>query len=412
MKTVLKKNIYSLLILSVAWFAVTSCDTYEPDPRQEEESFTKIYDNSQFSFSITPLDIKQTADKGYLVLADRKLDNTDYAGIYLMKADEKGNFVKDIEVEETYVHPVIQLMEDQESFYFFCMNQETLGTVLVKIDAGLESIEFIDVPNIYPLAADKDNTPGNFVLLNYDHENRKSVLSKVNTAGAILDDVGVDIGLGDNDAIDEAIILHFRRTSRHLPFQAGHIPSGPYFFNGFEDYTFSLVFTTFNDDNPVSGAVNGQEDNGGFSTIMPISSSKFAMAWFNFNENFLVPNASVNTSDKDANVISMGGYTLPELVPYANVKILRTVVDGTNTLIYGSDTKAKQIGLYFYDEASGNFIGSKYLGFSNPFEISSMVATEDEGIAVCGTTYIAGRFPRICIFKLAKEELANSIQKE
>ena len=59
-------------------------------------------------------------------------------------------------------------------------------------------------------------------------------------------------------------------------------------------------------------------------------------------------------------------------------------------------------------KATGTFISSRYLGFSNPYEIASLVQTSDEGLAVCGTTYLAGRFPRICIFKLSKEELAAS----
>ena len=65
-----------------------------------------------------------------------------------------------------------------------------------------------------------------------------------------------------------------------------------------------------------------------------------------------------------------------------------------------SDTKSKQIGLLFYEESTGKFISSRYLGFSNPFEIASIVQTSDEGLAVCGTTYLAGRFPRICIIQI------------
>jgi hypothetical protein len=61
--------------------------------------------------------------------------------------------------------------------------------------------------------------------------------------------------------------------------------------------------------------------------------------------------------------------------------------------------------LYFYDEATGTFITSKYLGFSNPFEIAQVISTEDGGLAVCGTTYVAGRFPRICLIKLHPEDL-------
>ena len=47
--------------------------------------------------------------------------------------------------------------------------------------------------------------------------------------------------------------------------------------------------------------------------------------------------------------------------------------------------------------------------FLNPFEIANLVQTSDGGLAVCGTTYLAGRFPRICIFKLSKNKLSENV---
>ncbi len=55
-------------------------------------------------------------------------------------------------------------------------------------------------------------------------------------------------------------------------------------------------------------------------------------------------------------------------------------------------------------------LGSRYLGFSNPYEIAAMTTTSDGGLAVCGITYVAGRFPRICLFKISGAELAKSFK--
>jgi len=79
-------------------------------------------------------------------------------------------------------------------------------------------------------------------------------------------------------------------------------------------------------------------------------------------------------------------------------------------LIYASNTRSKQIALFIYDQTNGEFLGSRYLGFSNPFEIANLITTSDGGIAVCGTTYVAGRFPRICLFKIGKDEFSSSIK--
>jgi hypothetical protein len=143
--------------------------------------------------------------------------------------------------------------------------------------------------------------------------------------------------------------------------------------------------------------------------LTPLGGSKFAAARFNFGDNFLIPNRELQTNAITSS-IDLGGYSLPELVPDANVRILRAKIDTQNILIYGSDTKSKQIGLLFYEEATGNFMSSRYLGFSNPFEIASLTQTSDDGLAVCGTTYLAGRFPRICIFKLSREQLVSQVK--
>lgn len=157
------------------------------------------------------------------------------------------------------------------------------------------------------------------------------------------------------------------------------------------------------------GVVQGQHDDGGFSAVVPIASTKFAAARFNFGDNFLLPNVLLTPTGITSSV-DYPGNTLPELVPNATVRILRTVIDDTQTLVFASETRSKQIALLFYEEATGALLGSHYLGFSNPFEVSAVIETEDEGLLVCGTAYLAGRFPRICLFKLPREELAEKVR--
>ncbi|MFZ6010952.1 MAG: hypothetical protein ACOYXT_11465, partial [Bacteroidota bacterium] len=186
------------------------------------------------------------------------------------------------------------------------------------------------------------------------------------------------------------------------------IAGGLYYFNGFHNYTFSLVFTDLNNDDPV-GVVQGQQDDGGFSALFPLGGGKFAASRFNFGDNYLLPNVNLSTNTVTSSV-DLGGNSLPELVSNAPVKIIRVQVDSKTAILYGSNTKSGQIGLLFYDEATGTFKSSRYLGFSNPFEIASVTQTSDGGLAVCGTTYLAGRFPRISLFKISKGELAGNIQ--
>jgi hypothetical protein len=54
---------------------------------------------------------------------------------------------------------------------------------------------------------------------------------------------------------------------------------------------------------------------------------------------------------------------------------------------------------------NGSLLGIDYQGFANPYSVSDLTITEDNGLAIVGTTSIAGRFSRICLIKLSEEEM-------
>lgn len=383
---------------------ISAC-TEESNPTFDTDNFTTIFDNNQFDASYFPIDMQQTPDGGYLVLGGRKLTDSNFSGIYLLKADEFGNFVSEVEVDETSVNPIGKITAYQGKYYFFCMDPLTQVAQIADVDADLATVTITPVQNglTYPAAASfVDN---NFVLLSYDNGSKESVISLVSISGGVQASKGYSIGTGED--IEEPIINHFIRTGRQYPFEVGRVSSGLYFFNGFFNYTFSLVFTNIASEDPV-GVVQGQQDDGGFSAVTSLGGSKFASSRFNFGDNFILPNKDLSTSGNTSST-DLGGYSLPEMVENAKVRILRATIDSKNVLIYGTDTKSKQIGLLFYEEASGTFISSRYLGFSNPFEIANLIQTADGGLAICGTTYLAGRFPRICIFKLSKDKLRENV---
>ena len=392
-----------VLIFVIAGCTV-SC-TEESNPKFDTDNFTSIFDNNKFDASYFPIDIQETPDGGFLVLGGRNLEDSNFTGIYLLKADEFGNFVKEIDVDEGSVHPIGKLTAIQGRYYFFCMDPVTQVAQIADVDAALEAVNITAVQGglTYPAAA--TYVDNGFALLSYDNGSKESVISLVSISGGVQASKGYSIGTGED--IEEPIINHYIRIGRQYPFEVGRVSSSLYFFNGFYNYTFSLVFTNISSDDP-AGVVQGQHDDGGFSAVTPLGGNKFASSRFNFGDNYILPNNDLSVS---GNTIStdLGGYSLPEMVENARVKILRATIDSKNVLIYGTDTKSKQIGLLFYEESSGTFLSSEYLGFSNPFEIANLIQTSDGGLAVCGTTYLAGRFPRICIFKLSKDKLTGKV---
>lgn len=392
-----------LIIIAFSIFLFIGCAN-DSDPAADKASFTRIYDNNKYNASFFPIDIKQTPDGGYLILGGRRIDDSSFSGIYIMKVDEFGGFVSEQEVDETFVNPIAPLLENGGNYYFFCMTSVGLQPQLFQLDAEGTLSEPISVGGSYPAAAAVDGN--NFVLLSYDNLNKKTVVSVITPTGSISQAKGFSIGAGD--AVEEPIISHFLRTGKQIPFLVGKTASGQYYFNGFYNYTLSLAFTNLSADEP-QGVIQGQQDDGGLSQVVPLDGGKFALARFNFGDNYFLPNASLNTSGVSSS-IDLGGNPFPELIANAPVKILRVTINSKKVVLYGSDTKSKQIALFGYDESTGEFIGSKYLGFSNPFEIASIVSTADGGLAICGTTFVAGRFPRICLFKLSKEAVAESFR--
>ncbi len=281
------------------------------------------------------------------------------------------------------------------------MDPLTLEAHLATVDENAEGITMapLDLILTYPAAAAADGT--NVILLSYDGIAKQSVISLVSATGSVPQSKGYSIGAGD--AVEEPLINHFLKTGQQFPFQVGRIPGGLYYFNGFYNYTFSLVFTDLAQDDP-NGVVQGQQDDGGFSAVLPISASLFAASTFNFGDNNIIPNATLSTSGITSSV-DLPGNSLPELESNATVRIIRATINDKNVLVYGSNTKSKQIGLYFYDEASGEFLDSEYIGYSNPFEIASVIQTTEGDLAVSGTTYVAGRLPRFCLIKIPKSSL-------
>jgi len=372
----------------------------DSDPEADKANFTHIYDSQLYNTSYEPIDIKQTPDGGYLVLASRRLEASNFPGIYLMKVDEFGGFISGQLVDEQYVSPTGELMELNESYFFFCMTELNLQTHLIEINAEGEILQTTNVGSSYPSAAALDNT--NFLLLSYNNANMTSVVSVINATGVTLQSAEYTVGAGD--AVEEPIINHFLRTGRQFPLKVGKTAEGQYFFNGFYNYTFSLVFTDLGSGG--LGVVQGQQDDGGISQLAQLNGSTFATARFNFGDNYFLPNVTLNTSGISSSS-DLGGFTLPELVENAPVQIVLSTIKETDVILFASNTRSGQIGIYVYDMASGEFLGSKYFGFSNPYEVSAIINTADNGIAIGGTSYVAGRFPRITLFKISSEELAK-----
>lgn len=399
-----------LILLVTAFVSCISSCKNEADPEADKSFFTKFYDDNAFNVTYSPLDAVQTADGGYLVLGiKRSIDDNgeevSAGSIYLMKTDEFGDFKSQNELPAPLAIPAPALMEVAGKYYLFCMSLNDSGVQLVEVSSDGLLNQQTNVSATYPLAAGTDGT--SLLLLSFNPGDRTTVMSSVSTSGTIGDSKGFNIGAADpSKYAPESIIMdHVFRRSAQLPFFVGKVEGGSYYFNGIYNYTLSTLFTDLKADNP-SVVLQGDQSKGGMSAVHPIAGGKFAAARVNFGDNYILPTATL-ASDQ---VTNLAGYLMAEFVPNAPVKIIDITINGQQRTLYGSNTRGKQIGLYGYNPTDGSLIGTRYIGFSNSFELASMKPTLDGGLLVLGTTYIAGRFPRICLFKLSAEALGKSFK--
>ena len=390
-----KQMIRIASFISLLMFVI-GCDINNNDIAPNK-TFTRIYDDDRFGEVYYPLDIVQTKDDGFLILSERRIEGSIFTGVYLIKTDLNGAVESTSSLANDFVHPVKQLLENNGQYYFVCMGDLNQEAYLVAINDTGQMIDPVSIQGAtYPLSLALD---GNFfVMQSYNNTDKRTVMSVFDASGQISKQAEFSIGAGEN--VETPIINHFTKNGTQLPFQVGKTGSS-YYFNGFYNYTFSLVFTDLSGGNP-SGVCQGQQNLGGIGAVQPLTGSTFAISRFNFGDNYLAPAATIPTNEITSSV-DIPGNTFPELVENARV-IIKSFPDGGNWL-YASTTKSRRIVLFGFTQVKGELMGTRYLGSASPFEIASFTFTTDGGVAVLTQTFVEGRFPRIAVFKLSTEEV-------
>ncbi|MEO9482406.1 MAG: hypothetical protein ABJG47_03130 [Ekhidna sp.] len=393
------KNIISKIKILTSLVSISFLISCSDDEPALSESFLKIYDDSNIDVSYRPIDVIETID-GYIILSGTELSNTDFMGIRLIKIDEEGNYIDDNELRD-YVVPIgnMYLNQADSNSYFFAMNPTSLEAVLIGVNPQLNiEVETLIGGINYPLSSNILSN-GNFLLQSYDPLSQETEISEISLDGMFVGGNRYSIGPGDD--VEQEIINHYLNASdRPLPFFCGEVSAGNYYFNGFYNYSLSLVFTDFSD--APSGVVQGQSSNAGLRAVMALSGSNFAVSGYQFDDNYQLANAT----------LSIGGITssadlypgdMAELKPYTPTKIV-SYTSGTSYSIFAAETKGRQVLLNFYTDA-GEIGGSHRIGFLNPFTFSSIKVGTDNSLLILGTTFVAGRFERITFNKISEAEV-------
>jgi len=385
------KFTYKLIFLLFIGIAITGCK----DKFKTEDSFIRIYDDTDVNKNYYPLSIERTSDQGYITLSA-----IDGWNIHIMKTDWYGNLEWKYELPSQYVNAVPHLIERFGNLYFVCMDAVGLYTYIMKIDQSAKNtvIEHTFEEIEYPMCIFDNETE--VYIQNYQKSTFRTGIHQLdNNMTQILKSGEIDIYTD----VESQIINHLNYTGNRYPFSVSVTPEkNQILVNGFNNYSFSTVF--LDSDLEFTGVYNGAAFNGGLSAILPLGSNKYSLARFSFSDMYVNPNAYLS-SDTIEIVESIPALINPELDADSPVLIKKLNINFQEHIVYLATTKSNQLLLTFYLEGSDEVAATKYIGQNTPLEACDFEKTDDGGLMILARTTVLGSFNRIALIKYSKEEL-------
>lgn len=417
-KTFQMRSKYSYILHILFVLLIIGCSEEE---LAADEAFFKIYDESTFDLDFDPIDVVEVND-GYVILTGTEQLDSDFDGIQLIKVDEEGEFVaQNASAFNDYESAVGDMYFDasDSSIYFFAkVAGLTIDAILISIEPDL-TIKGTSPPLGfgYPLASNASSN-GNLLILSYDPVDLIMEFRETDLTGSTISNRSAEfsIGAGSDGNIEQLIINHFTTNDESpIPFFCGEY-SGGYFFNGFVNFSLSTVFLDAADfaqtgllqGQPLNDELLPNPTNAGLRSVMALGGSSFAIAGFQFQDNFQLSSIDLPTSgNQESTIPDLFPGNMAEIRPHTESKIFSYSTTAESYTVFASETKSNQIVLHFYNATTGEIDGVHYIGFLNRFNLASVKVLEDGSILVLGTTFVAGRFERIFLNKISPKEIAE-----
>jgi hypothetical protein len=406
-KKIVLLQVYKGMLYFLTAFSFLACDIKDSnsDPSQ---SFSALYDHSDMDLSFHPVDMVQTSDDGFLVLSvytDTSLST--FPLIRLMKTDKAGVMIREELVDPAYCSAVPSLMRSGNEWQFVCMDAVNQNVKLMEVNEDLSGISEVgELSGKYPLYLFTDSH-GDFLVLTFDRIARTSVITLYSPGGAQIWQNSFNI----NEDYKNQIETHLKKGGKQFPFfitQSGDPDISHYLVNCFYNYTMTLLFA--NAANGLStGQLNTYQDDAAISSAVFLEDTRYALSRYYMGDNFIFSSVELDmTGTQGANTFD--DVQLSELTADATVKSLVTTLHEKDVVVYASQTKTNRLVLFFFGKEDGKLLGTKYLASTNPVKIAGLITTSDEGLALLAQTYVAGRFPRIAIYKVSASEIKFSQQ--
>lgn len=380
----------SLLIIVLVFLLVACSD--KPESFLSNEKFNSIFENPSEGVNYEPLDIIQTEDNGYLILAESTLD-----AVFVMKITSLGQLAWSTTMPATFENPVADLIFNEGKYYFIASTQADQTATLIEVDDFNQSVTptqrtYLGYRN--PLAFGRMN-PENFLLLNYN-DTTGPVLSKIQSGfgqewARRYDSTAIEI-----DAIDEI------RNNTSANFFVGGFDNGENaYFHSLRANGYALTFT--DEQGIETGKVSGTNEDKVISYTYLGNQTGAINYVVNGNSFFQLAMPLQNNDSIFLNQV--GGERLIDKTENDNAQIINTEVVATTNIINLYGTVDGRIKWTNYSVGSGSIQQIDYLGGNDPHEIKKAIDTRDGGIAILAKITIAGSRERIAVQKIPREEL-------
>ncbi|TAH26702.1 MAG: hypothetical protein EAZ07_03340 [Cytophagales bacterium] len=377
--------------------------------------FTKIYNSDSVESNHFPVDIQQTNDGGYYFLGYNLQAE---AKSMIIRTDNDGKLLWS-HISNQYLNPVSDLIKVGDNYYFVCAKNLTFEIAILRINEtskSLEEVKLLDESK-KPLAACATPDKG-ILILAYDFPNSETVLIKLNSSfeldNSFSNDGKSGFQISQLEIMDDRINNHMTFQGTRLPFFVSYIGEpnvSSYVFNGVNEYDITLTAI-----NPITGEPQGKIDGFRYKKCMSsfcyLGNNKAAMSKFEDVNNYFAPsfNTLEFTRGNFINISDLSTLEKREIQANSQIKCKLTSIAGRKIVIYVAELKNNTVGLFAYDAANGTFAGARYFGSTNAYKIGNITTTSDGGLAVLCQTYVAGRFGRMCLFKLSKEQTEEFIK--
>jgi len=398
-----------LFLLLLPFLALIGCDV-KNNKVHPAMGFTKIYDIDSAEANHVPVDISQLADEGFLFLGYNL--QGDAANTMVVRTNKDGKLLWSKTFSQ-YLSPVSDLMKIGNDYYFVSSRALTFEILLLKINDATQTVDEVKALNESkrPLAA--CSTPDGGVLIQaYDYPNAQTVLLKLNSSFSLDNSFSLDgraeFEISQLDLMDDRINNHITFQGNRLPFFVSYMGESSvsnYVFNGVNEYDIALVAVNPTTGDPV-GTIDGNRYKKCISSFTFLGNGKASLSKFEDVNNFLIPNFSTNdfSGGGTINISDLPSLPKPEIVANSQIKSHLATLKGRKLVVYVTELKNNTVGFFAYDAATGGFAGARYFGSTYPYKNGSFVNTTDGGLAVLCQTFVAGRFGRMCLFKLSKEQ--------